>query len=58
MVMLWEACQAGGENEKCLFRLLIVILLRVVLIEWVMDQVLSFYLCETLITYRIYFQLS
>lgn len=58
MVMLWEACQAGGENEKCLFRLLIVILLRVVLIECVMDQVLSFYLCETLITYRIYFQLS
>lgn len=39
MVMVWEACQAG-ENEKCLFRLLIVILLRVFLMfECVMDQV-------------------
>lgn len=59
MVMPWEACQAGGENEKCLFRLLIVILLRVFLMfECVINQVLSYYLCETLITQGICFQLS
>lgn len=51
MVMLWEACQAAGENEKCLFRVLIVILLRVFLMfECIIDQVLSYYLCETLTT--------
>lgn len=59
MVMQQESCQAGGEHKKCLFRLLTVILLRVVLMFYcILDQVLSYHLCETLNTQGICFQLS